>query len=134
MLLQNGLNEEYLSVAGSTSDMAQVVTASLADQNDPYWTFTAESDGSYEIVNVGSNKCVDDPYGLQTAGTPIVQYACDNTDNSERWYLVNSQGNLVIVGQLTGMCLASQSLANPDAVVIEDCSTTSLAQQWHIPH
>jgi hypothetical protein len=48
--------------------------------------------------------------------------------------LVNNQGSLTIVGQLSGKCLASQSLSDPDVIIIEDCLTASLAQQWHIPH
>jgi hypothetical protein len=135
VLLQNALNQQYLDVAdASVSDLAQAVTASLTALKDQYWTFKAESDTSYEIINQASNKCLDDMYGLTAAGTSLIQYACNDNDTNQRWYLVNNQGNLIIVGQPSGRCLASQSLSNPDVVIIEDCSVTSAAQQWHIPH
>jgi hypothetical protein len=133
VLLQNALNQEYLDVAdASLSDNAQIVTSSLSSRSDQYWTFNAMGDTSYEIVNSGSGKCLDDQHGLVGAGTSMIQFACNGNSN-QRWYLVDNQGNLTIVGQLSGRCAASQSLSNPDVLIINDCSTTSLSQQWYIP-
>jgi hypothetical protein len=134
VLLQNALNHEYLDIAdASLSDNAQVVTAGLTARSDQYWKFNALGDTSYEIVNSASGKCLDDQGGIVATGTFMIQFTCAANAN-QRWYLVNNQGNLTIVGQLSGKCLASQSLANPDVVIIGDCSKTSLSQQWSIPH
>jgi hypothetical protein len=133
--VENALNLRYLDVANnSTSDGAQVWAWSYTGGSNQYWTFMPMGDGSYEIVNQASGKCIDDPGSLSDNGRSMQQYTCwIGSNDNQRWYLVQYQGSLYIVGKASGKCLASTAEMDGATVYIWDCAWNQ-SEQWLIVH
>jgi hypothetical protein len=128
--LENLLNLRYLDVANaSTADGAQIYAWSHTGGTNQLWTFQAQSDGSYTIINQNSGSCVDVEGGLTANGTLIQQYFCWEPGNNQRFVLAPFEGNVQIVGTQSGKCLTSVAQEDGAAVYLWDCSS-DISQQW----
>lgn len=85
---------EYMLMNGNSRQCmdgsSELVRQYLCDSNNGYhrWTFIENSDGSFQIKNVGTGKFVTVKDGLTPNATAIGNYA--NTNNgSQRWRLLN---------------------------------------------
>jgi hypothetical protein len=128
--LQNLLNLRYLDVANaSTSDGAQIYTWSHTGGSNQLWTFQAQLNGTYTIMNQNSGSCVDVEGSLTGDGTPVQQYFCWQPGLNQQFVLVPFAGNVQIVGAQSGKCLTSVAQEDGAPVYIWDCSS-DLSQQW----
>ena len=131
--VQNLLNKRYLDVSNvSSSDGAEVWTWSHTGQANQLWTFTAMDDGTYEMVNEVSNKCLDVRAQATANGSYIEQFGCHGGDN-QRWSVTRSRGYDRIVGKQSGKCLSSSAMEDGATVTILDCSDAP-SQDWAIGH
>jgi Ricin-type beta-trefoil lectin domain len=129
--LENALNGKYLNASIPPADASTftpgvpVVTWSYTGATNQCWTFQyLKEDDTYEIIT-DTGRCLDDPFGNADSGTTMQQYQCWLGANyNQRWYLVNNQGHLDIVGKASGKCLTSTSNQDGVAVYISDCSTS----------
>ena len=129
--VENLLNKRYLDVSNlSTSDRAQVWTWSYTGQANQLWTFMAMGDGTYQIVNKVSNKCLDVRDATTANGAYIEQFGCNGGDN-QRWSVSRFHGYERIVGKQSGKCLSSSALADGATVTILDCSDDA-SQHWAV--
>lgn len=134
--LENVLTGKYLNASIPPADASTftpgvpVVTWSYTGATNQCWTFQyLKEDDTYEIIT-DTARCLDDPNGSADSGTTMQQYQCWLGMNyNQRWYLVNNQGHLDIVGKASGKCLTSTSNADGTAVYISDCSTSE-SVQW----
>lgn len=134
--LQNALNGKYLNAsippvdASTFTPGVPVVTWSYTGATNQCWTFQYfKEDDSYELLT-DTGRCLDDPWGDANSGTSMQQYQCWLGANyNQRWYLVNNQGHLDIVGKASGKCLASTSDQDGADAYISDCSNSE-SVQW----
>ncbi|RAJ46333.1 ricin-type beta-trefoil lectin protein [Kitasatospora sp. SolWspMP-SS2h] len=94
------------------------------------WTFTRQSDGSYQITNVLSHLCVDVSGGSGTAGAQIIQWACTGGAN-QRWTVTPTTNGYRITSRSSGLSLTTASTAN-GAAVTQQTDTGSALQRWTI--
>lgn len=82
-----------LTVSGSN-----VQTASSNNNADTYqkWRFIRQSNGSYKILNAGSNKVLD-AYGARSSNGTNIQVAGNNDSTAQRWYICSYGGGYVLV-------------------------------------
>jgi len=131
VVIENLLNNRYLDVAHlSTTDGAQVWAWSYTGGSNQLWTFMGMGDGTYEIVNQASGKCLEVRGGTTGNGSYIQQYGCWGGDN-QRWSVVLCQGYIQIVGKQSGRCLSSSALLDGATVTLWDCSNAS-SEQWAV--
>ena len=115
----------------STTAGVQLDTWTPATSSNQKWTFTQQSDGSYEIVNVLSGLCVDVDGGGTTAGEAIDQWTCVGSSN-QLWDLtVLSSGAYTITNERSGLVLTTAS-TSAGALVTQQANTGSALQQWTI--
>ena len=68
----------------SVSGTSAVLASDAADANQA-WVFTRQSDGSYEIKNVATGKCLDVANGKATSTS--VGIHADNDSAAQRWFI-----------------------------------------------
>ena len=83
-----------LAVAANSS--ANVLLATKANNNSQKWLFERDTDKSYRVTNVGTNKCLDVSGGKGADKTNIGVYANNNKTN-QRWYFVKDGSGYTIV-------------------------------------
>lgn len=129
--IKNLLNQRYLDVADlGTSNSDPVWAWSYTGGANQLWTFMSMGDGSSEIVNQGSGKCLDVPANTSANGANLQQYECWGGVN-QRWWLLSDEGNVQILGEGSRKCLTSATQADGAAVYIWDCSS-DVSEQWAI--
>jgi hypothetical protein len=129
--VENLLNKRYLDVSNvSTSDSAQVWTWSYTGQLNQLWAFMGTGDGTYEIVNKLSNKCLEVRGETTANGSYIQQFGCHGSDN-QRWSVNRFHDHDQIVGKQSGRCLSSSAMEDGATVTILDCSNDS-SQHWSV--
>jgi hypothetical protein len=134
--LTNALTGKYLNASIPPADASAftpgvpVITWSYTGATNQCWTFQhLQEDDSYEILT-DTGRCLDDPYGDAASGIGMQQYQCwIGTNYNQRWYLVNNQGHLNIVGKASGKCLTSTSDQDGVDVYLSDCSASE-SEQW----
>ena len=116
---------------GSSTTTTQLTTATPTGTSDQKWVFTAQSDGSYQILNASSGECVDLYYSSLTAGAVIQQFGCTGNKN-QHWILTPlSGGGYSISSSVSGLLITTASTAS-GALVTQQANTNSALQQWTI--
>ena len=115
----------------STSTGVQLDTWTPASSSNQKWTFTRQSDGSYEIVNVLSGLCVDVYGGGSSAGEAIDQYTCVGSTNQLWNVAILAGGAYSITNERSGLVLTTAS-TSAGALVTQQANTGSALQQWTI--
>ncbi|MGW8764122.1 family 20 glycosylhydrolase [Streptomyces sp. NPDC055815] len=123
---------QALDVPGSsTSPGTRLDTWALHGGNNQKWTFTAQADGSYTLVNVASGLCADVSGGSLSAGAPVVQWTCTGGTN-QRWRITPAAGGTSTVASVkSGLLLTTASTAN-GALVAQQPDSGSALQRWTI--
>ena len=113
----------------STADGTQLDTWSVNGGANQSWTFTRQSDGSYQIESAYSDLCMDDDGGATTAGTAVIQWPCTGNAN-QHWTLSQVSGGAYTVTNVhSGLALSTSSTAD-GGLVTQQANTGSALQEW----
>ncbi|GAA4049406.1 hypothetical protein GCM10023063_41280 [Arthrobacter methylotrophus] len=115
----------------STVAGTQLATWSTTGGNNQAFTFTRQSDGTYEIKGVESGLCLDVDGNSSAAGAKIIQWTCTGGTN-QRWTLTKvSTGSYTVASAQSGLLLTAAS-STVGALITQQTSTGSPLQQWAI--
>lgn len=117
----------------STADGADVVQWGANGQANQRWRFREVGGGYYNVVNVGSGKCLD-VYGGDSAtgdGVRVVQWTCGSGAN-QRWRSEDAGGGYArLVAQHSGKCLdVLDAGTNDGAKLVQWTCGGGANQQW----
>jgi ricin-type beta-trefoil lectin protein len=128
VVIENLQNERYLNEELSTTP---VDTWSFTGGSNQFWTLWWDSDDdTYQLKNQSSGECLDVIGGATNDGAGVQHYNCWGGDN-QRFWIVNFQNNVQIIGKQSGKCLSSASNIDGASAYLWDCSS-ALSQQWAI--
>ncbi|MFD9948888.1 RICIN domain-containing protein [Nonomuraea sp. NPDC059023] len=115
----------------STSAGTQVNTWTPNGGANQNWVFTAQPDGSYQIVNGHSRLCLDVSGGSVSAGAKVIQWTCTGGGN-QRWVVTPaSGGGYTVAARHSGLLLTTASTAD-GAPVTQQSGGGSALQRWTI--
>ncbi|GIG61535.1 hypothetical protein Lfu02_59070 [Longispora fulva] len=115
----------------STATGTQMVTWTANGGPNQNWTFTQQTDGSYQLVNGESNLCLDVNGGSSAAGATIIQWTCTGGTNQHWVVAALSGGGYTLASKSSGLLLTTASTAN-GALVTQQADTNSALQHWTI--
>lgn len=96
------------------------------------WTFTANSDGTYTIVNKASGLSLADPGASNASGTTLVQ-ANLNTDLSERWIVIPLNNGFRITNAASQLAIdGTNDTPNPGTSIVQATPNGESRQIWVI--
>lgn len=124
------MNSSSVCVAVSGTN---VQLANVAFKAPQIWTFTRQSDGSYEIKHKATGKCLDVCGASSASGTNVQIYA-DNDTPAQRWFVtLNSNGTYTFRSK-AGQCVLDVYAAKLTAGsnIWMYTSNGTVAQQFNI--
>lgn len=103
--------------SGSASDSTAIQLYSGNGSKAQQFTFTRQSDGSYEIVNVNSGKALDVRNGVAENNAIVQQYSRNNSQ-AQRWFIRDSGAGYYLQSALGNwvLDLSSGNTANGAAI------------------
>lgn len=103
--------------SGSASDSTAIQLYSGNGSKAQQFTFTRQSDGSYEIVNVNSGKALDVCNGVAENNAIVQQYSRNNSQ-AQRWFIRDSGAGYYLQSALGNwvLDLSSGNTANGAAI------------------
>lgn len=112
-LMTNKLTGMAIDNAGSTAQKSGIVQWGVNGGPSQKWTFTQNSDTSWNIVSAVSGQALDDPGGSTTNGTQMIQWPETGASNQRWWVDQQSDGSYKIWNQSCNDALdGSSSTAN----------------------
>lgn len=104
-------NQEYVMTTNGTTQNANVILGKKsASDKSQIWKFNQKSDGSYEIVNVASNRALDITNASDEDGANVAIHSRNNS-NAQTFYIMEYAGGYRIVPKCTSN-LKAVELAN----------------------
>jgi hypothetical protein len=112
----------------STSTGTQLIVYPLNSPatNNQRWTFTANSDGTYQIKNATSGLCMDDSGASTNAGSQIIQWTCHG-GNNQHWSVRADSSSYELVNKTSGLSVTAAS--NTSAAKLTQQADTSSSLQ-----
>jgi Ricin-type beta-trefoil lectin domain-like len=96
------------------------------------WTFTANADGTYRIVNKVTGRLLSAPPGSRVSGAALVQVKSDN-DTDERWFVTALNNGFRITNASTRLAIdATNPSPNPGTSIVQATPTGETEQVWVI--
>ncbi|KOG08354.1 MULTISPECIES: RICIN domain-containing protein [Streptomyces] len=115
----------------STTAGTRLITWAPTGGANQSWTFTRQTDGTYEIKNSESGLCADVHSGSTSAGASIIQWGC-NAGANQRWNVTRlANGTYTVASVASGLLLTTAS-STDGAAVTQQPDTGSALQQWTI--
>lgn len=115
---------------GTTVQLGALNTASTGTSQ--LWTFTANSDGTYKIVNNATGLALTDPHSNKASGTPLVQIKSDG-DKDERWIVTTLNNGFRITNASSKLAIdATSDTPAPGTSIVQATPTANTAQVWVI--
>ncbi len=108
----------------------QLITWAPNSGSNQTWTFTQQSDGSYQIVNGQSKLCMDVSGGSTATGAQVIQWTCTGNSN-QRWLVTAVGGGYAIASRNSGLLLTTASTSDGSPVT-QQADTGSALQHWTI--
>jgi hypothetical protein len=71
----------------SSDDDAPVIQRGVDGSFSQEWSFLRQSNGTYEVVNASTGKCLSLYYGRTNQGAPLVQYDCHGWSD-QQWRII----------------------------------------------
>ncbi|MFE9423111.1 RICIN domain-containing protein [Kitasatospora sp. NPDC006697] len=115
----------------STATGTQLDTWTANAGSNQNWTFTQQSDGSYQIANAYSKLCLDDADNSTTSGTSVIQWTCAGADNQHWKATLQPDGSYTLTNVHSGLLLTTASSAS-GALVTQQTSSTTALQRWTV--
>ena len=82
------------------------------------WYLKEAGNGSFQIINLASNKALHVVNKQRHNGTGVVMAARNASNNSQNWWIrKNSDGSMSFVNRFNGLTLSASSLANGSTLV-----------------
>jgi TolB-like protein len=105
IVARNGM---HIHVQGNKIDNnAAIIIWPAAGGANSQWSFERQSDGTFFITNVHSNKVMDVSWNSKDNGAQIIQYGKKSSSNdNQRWRIVDvGNGFVKFINVLSGSCL-----------------------------
>ncbi|MGC0327745.1 hypothetical protein RKD23_000735 [Streptomyces sp. SAI-170] len=115
----------------STTPGTQLVTWTPNGGANQQWTFTRQSDGSYELRNAESRLCADVEGGSTAAGAKVVQWTCTGNAN-QRWRVERQPDGTYEVASMKSGLLLTSAATSDGAKVSQQPDTGAALQRWTI--
>ncbi|MGH3711964.1 MAG: RICIN domain-containing protein [Micromonosporaceae bacterium] len=113
----------------STTAGTQLIVWAPHTGSNQKFVFTANSDGTYTIKNLGNGLCLDVNGGSSAAGAAIIQWSCTGNAN-QRWSLVAaSSGGYALVSASSGLAITAAG-ATDGAKLTQQTNTGTTMQRW----
>ena len=109
---------------GSAADSTAIQLYSGNSSKAQQFTFTRQSDGSYEIVNVNSGKALDVRNGVAENNAVVQQYSRNNSQ-AQRWFIRDSGAGYYLQSALGNWVL---DLSGGNTAW---CCDSAVCAQWH---
>ena len=110
---------------GSAADSTAIQLYSGNSSKAQQFTFTRQSDGSYEIVNVNSGKALDVRNGVAENNAIVQQYSRNNSQ-AQRWFIRDSGA-----GYYLQSALGNWVLDLSGGKYCEWCCDSAVCAKWH---
>lgn len=114
----------------STTAGTQLITWTAHGGSNQQWTLTANSDGSYTMVNGASGLCADVDGGSTAAGAAVIQWTCTGNDN-QHWVITPRGSGVTIASKKSGLLLTTASTTD-GALLTQQQDTGSALQAWQV--
>ncbi|WP_106970326.1 RICIN domain-containing protein [Kitasatospora phosalacinea] len=114
----------------STTQGTQMITWRTNGAANQNWTFTRQTDGSYQLENGSSGLCLDVDSGSTQAGAKIIQWACTGGTN-QRWVATPVTGGYTLASKSSGLLLTTASTSD-GAPVTQQPADGSALQVWNV--
>ncbi len=88
-----------------------VQLANVSSKSPQIWTFTRQSDGSYEIKYKSNGQCLDVYAGSSDSGANVQVYA-DNNTAAQRWFITKNSNGTYTLRSKAGQCVLDVYGAN----------------------
>ena len=116
-----------------TVSESNVQTASSNNNTNSYqqWRFIRQSNGSYKIINIGTNKVMD-ACGARSVNGTNVQVAGNNDSTAQRWYVCKYNDGYVLVPIYCDIMLDVDTDSNTNVQLWGSAATYSTIWSNHI--
>ena len=115
----------------STTAGTRLITWAPTGGLNQKWSFTQQTDGTYELRNSESGLCADVEGGSTGAGTNIIQWTCTKGAN-QRWNITRqAAGTYTVASAASGLLLTTASSAD-GALVTQQPDIGASLQRWTI--
>ena len=104
-VIVNQANGLAIDNGSSTVQGALMVQWGLNGGSQQKWTFTQNSDTSWNIISQYSGQALDDPGSSTANGTQMVQWGANGGSNQKWWVDVQSNGHYKIWNQASSLAL-----------------------------
>ncbi|MFI0720687.1 RICIN domain-containing protein [Streptomyces sp. NPDC021224] len=95
------------------------------------WTFTRQSDGSYELASAESGLCADVDGASAAAGAKVIQWPCTGRANQHWRATAGADGTYTLASVGSGLLLTAASKAN-GALITQQPDGNSPLQRWTV--
>ena len=117
--------------SGSAADSTAIQLYSGNNSKAQQFTFTRQSDGSYEIVNVNSGKALDVRNGVAESNAIVQQYSRNNSQ-AQRWFIRDSGAGYYLQSALGNWVLDLSGGNTADGAAIRLYTPNGTASQLFV--
>lgn len=117
--------------SGSAADSTAIQLYSGNNSKAQQFTFTRQSDGSYEIVNVNSGKALDVRNGVAESNAVVQQYSRNNSQ-AQRWFIRDSGAGYYLQSALGNWVLDLSGGNTADGAAIRLYTPNGTASQLFV--
>lgn len=126
----NVKNGEAIDANGSTTSGSEVVQKPRI--YGQFWTFSQNSDGTWNIVSQDSHLALDDG-NTSANNSHVIQYTPNSSNNNQHWYVeVQSDQTYKITNKASGKVLDSGNISGTGIPVIQYTSNNGSQQRWNL--
>ncbi len=118
-------------LGGVTNNGAMVVQEAATGGKSQQWRLQPSTQGAYEIINVGSGKCLDVIGVSKSEGTALQQYDCNGNGSQANqiwWFNQQSDGSYEIVSVNSGLVIDVAGMSKSAGATVQQWPT------WHGPN
>ena len=128
----NEANGLAIDNGSSTTEDSGVMQWGPNGGTQQQWTFTQNSDMSWNLVNGYSGQLLDDPGGNTTNGTQMIQWPQNNGSNQHWWVDAQSDGSYRIWNVFSSLTLDDDSMSANGTPLIEWDWLNGSNQKWYL--
>ena len=131
-LITNTMTGMAIDNAGSITQNTGIVQWGTNGGPAQTWTFTQNSDTSWNIVSAVSGMAMDDPGGSTTNGAKMIQWPDSGTTNQRWWVDQQSDGTYKIWNQASSLALDGSSSTTNNYPLIQWTWSGQPQQRWYL--
>ncbi|BDI33545.1 alpha-1,2-mannosidase [Capsulimonas corticalis] len=131
-LIVNHANGLAIDNGSTTTQGAGVIQWGPNGGSAQKWTFTQNSDTSWNIVNQFSGQSLDVPGGSTTNGTQIIQWGANGGDNQRWWVDIQPSGSYKIWNKANSLALDDDNMTGNGSPLIQWTWNGGNNQLWNL--